>query len=296
MIQLLLMAALQNLYDPIDGPINSHGYTIFNLGSGDFMPDKHNIRDGISVRTFWGNTYTSVHDEFYDFEIIKTNVDMWFGNIGITVPFVYVGGGTLDKFIDSFHETFDLGSSYRERHDRNQFQAGDIEYNSEYSIGDISLSYKIFNWRNENYSFLTVATVQFPTMDDNVWYDNDDINYGINCTLLRRLGNLSLYGGVSFVYVSNTESFDRTLNDVNLQIVTSASYRLFDWVSTIIQVNASSGSVILDQYTYWVYEFILGLKFKLNDYTILELSAVENVFHYNNSADITFTFGLNMVR
>jgi hypothetical protein len=302
---LLLLSQKENF---LDGPINSHSYTLFSLGTNDFMPDEylttsiHQI--DFDLRTYWSNGFNSVNDKILDFEIVKhivtmhTRIDQhWY--VDCKIPILYVGGGNLDGFIDNFHTNFGFEGNNRENYDSNQFVVSDIKSDSYYGLGDISFGLHrslvdiLKSTFIKTYFDNVVAgiRIQLPTMTEHCWYDNDGINIGVSLTTIKRCGDFTIFSGVSFVYVGNTEVVKSDLNNV-LQTVFSINYKLFDCTSVILQFNATSGNANVDQYSQWVYDVVLGLKFDITNRIKLDISAVENIFHYDNSADITFVLGM----
>lgn len=190
------LAQIHGLPAPRGGALLEAGRTQTRLGvelANNYVRSDHDgealIQDGESLRT----------DLAFD-----AGLGDW--EIGVTLPWIQQGGGTLDGFIEGWHDTFGLPDGDRPDYPRDRiqyrYQRGNTVlldfHDRESGIGDLQLAAAYQLWRDNESAIALAATVKLPTGDaDRLTGDDATATDLTVAASTQRLFGSSLYGYVN---------------------------------------------------------------------------------------------------
>jgi hypothetical protein len=211
--------------------------------------------------------------------------------IGIRIPYVWHESGSLDSFIENWHQAFGLplGSRVRREDDQLEFSYQDVsgtqfDYQSNSNgIGDLRL---IAGWRlanGLNHSSALRFGIKLPTGDSANLHGSGgtDVSVGIAGDWKQLFGSdrLNGYYRAHVSYVGEPDLLSDRYNDIIGQFSTGMGYQLSRSIELRLQAAArsathDSGTEILGQDSAWI---TFGGNIRLSDNYQLSLAVAEDL-------------------
>jgi hypothetical protein len=288
------------------GPLESHGSTIYQLPSTDFIPNVPlSLKDGeaeLHTTADWTNTFVESNSHLNYYETLHLRTSLWFGvddrlSVGISQPVNIIGGGYLDGFINHFHEAFGIHSN-RTNYPSNKFlvtnDSGSFQLPSSVLTGDLMLSFQYKLVNEEHYGLYVGDQIQFPTGDTNEYFQRKHFGVGVFVSGFYDVGNLRWFAASDIAYVGEGEILWEKIRPMQVSALFGADYRLLSWLSLVGQITSVSGSASFDHYTSWASEAEGGFRFRFSNTVFGEFSATEHLIRYDNNADFGIHAGLTV--
>jgi len=223
--------------------------------------------------------------------------------IGVDIPVGFRGGGYLDRFIMDFHKTLGLGQHHRDEYPQNMLHI-DFQF-------DDGTSYQLQREGNEFYAEDMTGFVQllctkgsdlFPAVSIGIAAKIpiktshtvfESIDYGIYCSLSKRIRNLYFYGTLSSIYIKTIPEEFAVLKKNRLNATVVCEFR-FNKSSSFIAQYTMGGAVANTYYelSKKSHEITIGYKKRFGTW-MLELGLLENTVFFDNSPDVGFHFGIS---
>lgn len=259
----------------------------------------------------WANYFCDGGDRYMlDFESIRWRLSLARGltartQVTVVGSVSYQGGGTLDGFIEGFERSVGAINRDRQRAPRDRYLLrvrgadGSIyEYQGRDS-----------GWHGENLSFelkhqmlpgsettpsLAVrAIVKVPVGSHVSGRPEGGLDAGVSLDAGGRLGRFHLYGSLGAVGFQRASSTGSDLPRYQLSLLGAVEYRATPRTSLVMQMLVSGPVAYhLGELSDRTREQALGVKHRLGRDLLVELSVVENVLVFSNSADVAFHLGL----
>lgn len=119
-----------------------------------------------------------------------------FAEIGLDIPVLYIGGGFLDGFLESYHDTFGFNDYGRSMRPGNDFlyevrQDGNliIKGESGFGIGDVRLTIKKELIASDGYGLSIKGDVELPTGDAEKGFGNGSVDAGLSILLDKKISD-----------------------------------------------------------------------------------------------------------
>jgi len=218
---------------------------------------------------------------------------------GLYVPLLGRTGGFADRGIESFHNSFGFGNQRRQEYPRdrtvidirtkegNRFcRSGD-----HWDLADMALfaAYTLTSGGPVMPSVHAVATVTIPTGDEREFSGWGDPVYGTGWLLTKRWGHspLLLFSGASVTYSSRNRMFGVPVHHTQYSFLAGCEFQQTPRLSWIVQ-HLTTTAVARDYYDFSknTYELNVGVRLRTGGSGIWEFSFQENLFNFNNSADV----------
>jgi hypothetical protein len=285
------------------GPLETRGYTIFQLSAFEFtVPLPTYLNEGgllFKHSITWINVFNYEHTLVFDNEILRIDNRMFYGvtdrlSVGISAPLTAVGGGTMDTFIEDFHDTFGFDNDTRHQYPRNNFSMDEINYSSAMLISDITgyVRYRLF----DNPGLSIGLRVQSPSIVATDWFDHRQFGIGIDLTGFygfdTSIGSFYLTGMASVAQLGNTQSFGYSLVPYQTSFMVGLDWQPIENFSVIGQCIVTSGCVDAFDYRRWSFEVGAGFRLRISKHILVDIGITENIINLDNSADIGIHLGL----
>ena len=224
--------------------------------------------------------------------------------VGLSVPVLRFGGGTLDGPIEVFHDAFSLGQAGREGATKDRlllFVSGDrgrlvVEETPGTVIGDVVLEAKMAFRRatDRRWKLALRTAVKVPTGGDEPVVSSGATDVGVEFVWSRRARRWSLHGSAGATHLGASDGLgleSQTLFSTGI----SLERRLGRLTHGLVQVEVSE-SPFEDLRTSRIgrvgFQTTLGLKRALTERSELVVAATENLQNFNNSSDLTLHLGV----
>ena len=215
------------------------------------------------------------------------------------------GGGYLDSFIESFHDSLGLGQSNRDDYPQDMFQI-DFQF-------DDGSSYQTSQTGNDFYRedatvFIQVLCTKggdrLPAVsvgvaakltgraDDSV---SDGVDYGVYCSLSKKVRDFYFYGTASSIRVGEIPEDFYILKQNRLNLSVACEWR-FKTSSSLLLQYTMGGAVAEDYYelSKESHEITIGYKKRFGTW-MMECGLLENAIFFENSPDVGFHFGMSFL-
>lgn len=190
--------------------------------------EKAEIENSMSYSLSHSSTYTVQSSGHWvmdlDMEITELNfrykrIVRDLAEIGLDIPVLYIGGGFMDGFLESYHDTFgfsDYGRSarpdndflYEVRRDGNLIVRGE----SGFGLGDIRLTLKKPLIASDGFRLSIKGDLELPAGDANKGFGSGSVDAGLSILLDKSItGNIMTYwnfGGVLAGDVKGHQTLD----------------------------------------------------------------------------------------
>lgn len=282
------------------GPLETRGYTLFQLSSSELLvPTKlYMSESSISLNhsVTWSNIFNVRKNDtiIMDYEILRIDNKIWYGitdrlQVGFSLPINIVGGGSMDGLVEGFHRTFGLGDD-RALYERDKFIVNNEELNSEMFVGDLTLHarYRLFD--NPGISF--GLKLQSPSLMTTDWYNHSQFGVGLDTVLFWHVGDLFISNAFNVARVGDTDVFGFETKPMQYSYVACIDWKLMTDVSVILQFTATSGQAEYLSYNKWTYEVTGGFRINISDNYTIDFGMLENILTHDNTIDVAFYLGL----
>jgi hypothetical protein len=229
--------------------------------------------------------------------------DNW--ELGLDIPTVRHSGGSLDGFIENWHDTFGLPNGGREdvRQDRLIYQYQKDGTNlvnfrrSASGIGDIRLNLARKVKQTESKIWTLRGGVKFSTGDasDLTGSDSTDIYTSLHLTdtALFEHPNLFFHGNIGLMILGDGEILSQQLEDY--VVFGSSTIAWHGWERVTLKVQLDFHTAFYDSELKELGDFsaqlILGGSLRLTESTLLDISVGEDIIT-DTSPDVVLQFGL----
>lgn len=276
----------------------------------------------LSISSAWTNTFLEREDRYIlDAETLLLEPALRYGiserlEVGFRLPFVWRGGGQLDRPIDAYHQTLGLPRGSRDKVsddnfelagyttdgerfeiEEQGFELADPELHTKYLItpGDqISpslatlLSLKLPFASHDSYGQagmdLTLAFLSSKRLSPKLSAKNEQLNL---------LSDLVLYGGIGYLHYTSPEHESLSFERHHYEGFISLEYEYSEKTSLLVGLIARSRVVSnIIGYDKYVTYLDLAIMTKLTQQTTLSLLLRENPAPRDSTADVTFLLEL----
>ncbi len=249
---------------------------------------------------------------FFDGEIVRTSLNLYYGfhdrfQLGVEVPFLSMGGGELDGFIQNFHDNFGFSNAGRDAFPRDSFQyalsaGGNTTLSSErpdgLGLGDITLRAKIKLLKEvKGHPALALAVAyKLPTGDVDEFLGSGHPDYGVNALLSKAVSRRGyIYGNLGYVRLGDWALLpDLETSDI-YSFLAGYEHATTARLSLVGQVLVSSSpfrEVAGEDLGGMSYEATAGIKYDFHPSVEFVFSFTENFLNFDSSPDIGPHFGL----
>lgn len=225
----------------------------------------------------------------------------------VELPYLYTSGGTLDGFIDDFHDTFGFSEGDRPLFRRNQLtlwylRSGQASFvnrtRSTEGVGDLSLSLGTSLMQSEHSAAAAWFGITAPTAADGAYITGGD-DWKLSATLSgthRLAGRWTLFAQASATVHTGKGVFDQQ-QDVIWNGIASLEWAATRRIFFNVQVQAHSAPIEGSDLTYFGDAIVLtvGGSIRASDTLTVNVGLSEDV-QVEASPDAAFVVGLSMRR
>lgn len=224
--------------------------------------------------------------------------------VGFSLPWIDYRGGSLDRFIEDWHDTFGLPDGDRPGTRRNQLhfqyqRAGrtELDFDSaESGIGDLQLNAAYSVLRTADSAIALAATLNLPTGDANKLTGNEATNLGITLAATRySLFGLPLTatGNIGALWLDRGELLGDRQKDVVWLGAAELGWAVADAWRLKLQVNAHSALYRSDlrELGDAAAQLLLGGSVRLAPRWYLDVAVGEDIA-VDTAPDVTFQLAL----
>lgn len=225
--------------------------------------------------------------------------------VGLDLPWVNHGKGSLDNFISNWHDFFGLSNGDRDRMPENDLafvyqRNGEERLNLDQptnGIGDLRL---LLAWQltsGENTATALQASLTAPTGDAAKLTGSDGWEASLALALDHRIplqhGHLALWGGLGGSWLGNSEVLDGQAEDWAANAWLGAGWSPLQWLAFKLQLDARTAlyDSALAELGDPAVILTMGGSLGLGEKTTLDLGVGEDLA-VNTSPDVTFHLGL----
>lgn len=256
------------------------------------------------VNFSWANTFVLNDTLLVDAETYRLELSGWYAlrndfYIGAGIPILARGGGILDPLVKGFHGAFNLTSGGRESRPTNGYEitiqdGGDRRsLDSGTGLGDFALK---SHWNvNPGDAWLPAVSLDgilsLPT--SMAGFGSSGLDLGISLSLYKKvLRSCHLYAVLGLTYLTDPKTQGLTYQKVGNQGVAGIEFSLTRSFSLFFQAMSFSPLLEHPPLLNKVRNYVAaGFKWEFADGCELELSLLENLSPFTNSADIAFNAG-----
>jgi hypothetical protein len=253
----------------------------------------------------WANiwNYDSKH-YLIDGEWIRGDVRFQYAvddrlSAGVYVPIMGRTGGFADETIEGFHTALHLGNSHREVFPRNrsvvQVTNGGgtrrLAEGDSWGVGDVAgfVGWQVTDGNAVWPQVMLQGQVTAPTGESDELRGLGEASAAAGMVFSKRLWDSAfiLFAGAGIFYCGADEFLGIELNHEEHSGLVGLEYQYSSSLSLVLQ-SLSSSPVARDYHAFskGSHEVSVGFKWRRQDHTLVELSVVENVAVFKNSADI----------
>lgn len=261
----------------------------------------------IQLNFHWGNSF-AVDDTFeVDTETYQVELSGWYAvkadfYLGAGLGLHARDSGVLDPLVDSFHDVFRLGSGDRETRPRNAHEISVVDddgsrHSLERGVGIGDLVLKAHWLLNRGGHFFPAVAVEgfvsLPTSTSG--FGSNGVDTGILLSYYKRvLDRVFLYGMLGGTYTTSPQVEGFRFEKVGYQATGGLEIAVIDDLSLLFQAMVyspllASPDPLDDGRNY----LAGGLKWEFVSDCQLELSFIENLAPFRNSADLAFVAGFD---
>jgi uncharacterized protein DUF3187 len=272
---------------------------------------------GVNLIAGTNNVWLNENGYLFDYELfdgyfsVTYGLNEYFGIIGF-IDHRYYWGGIMDGFIETGHDLLHIGQNGRDEWPKNK-----TYYMLKDSEGEILYSSDSINSDLEN-TGIGIGFNYILTNGDQQWFPavsfggilrygmngpknpEKPIDFGLQIGLSKRLGDRWLiYGHVGYEqYNQNKFIYGDVVKDFKsgaFSGLISIAWNLRPNIPIYLQYNIHEGVIEnLGVFKDPVHELNIGVKWQLNDTSIIQFGLVENVISMHNSNDLGLLFGYSM--
>jgi hypothetical protein len=224
--------------------------------------------------------------------------------VGISVPFAYIGGGSSDGFIEHFHAALNLGDNQRVAVQRNHetvfIRTDDNTYLRERPahshLGDVAVTakYELPALEDPNLAISAQAAIELPTGNARTLDGSGSIDGGLQLLATRDFGATRINASAGLLFLGHN-----TPMALESQIVITDSIGisrlLASRTSATVQLTISQSpfrGIGAPELTRRSYQLTAGLQHAFGPGLTAYGGIVENLITYQNSADAGLVLGI----
>ncbi len=259
-------------------------------------------------RWTWANHYgfSASRGIVVDAETHRLELEGWLAltddlYIGLALPLHSRGSGSLDSFIENFHDTFNLSNGGRDRRSRDAYAisiasaGGPRTLDRGTGAGGLTLQSR---WNvplsapEESTSLSVQGQIRLPTGPDD--FSAGGVDVGLAAAMHHRLGErLFVHGSLGAMYLREDDSEGLSWEHHQLQAVLGVEYAFTRSISLTAQLLVMTPLLerpgfLGDGRRY----AILGMRWGLHAGLELQLGVAENLQPFDNTADLALQIGL----
>ncbi len=265
----------------------------------------------MDIQTDWGNIWNYKEDTYLiDYEQISIAARFAYAlkdnlTAGFWLPFSIRQGGAGDNYIEFIHKTFNIRNAHREefRQDKMYIDIkNDDDYHSvwtdnSWGINDIPLfvSYMLTPGNDHVPAVTTHLCVTLPVGDESKLEGTGKPFYSTGLILSKQIGETKniVHCGARLSHCPADSIAGLTTYKTGIDSVIGCERKIGTKRALILQYAVNSPIFReRDEMSLSVHEFSAGIKQRINDTTVMEFSATENLFKFNNSADVGLHLGI----
>ncbi len=299
------------------GPLHLRGQSPFQMLRLSMIPvgaDRiERARWLLTGTATWTNRWAWKKNKYLiDGEIWRLTVSATYGvtdwmQLRLEIPFCIRGGGILDGLIMGLHDTFGLGQMGRDHFYKNQFHIVfhrkdgtifdmDSSNSSAAGIEDIVLTSTFRLTQGTKWIPQTCLTahLKFPTGDEEELFGSGSLDGGLALCLAKRIWKLYAYLGVQYTRFGGDELAGIPMRQDQVSALSALEYPLNNRYSLLLQYLFNTGAASdFYEFSETTHEITVGFKGEIFRNTVFEFGMIENMFHFDNSPDFGFHFGLS---
>ena len=298
------------------GPLQLRGQSPFQLLRLSMIPvGAAHIERGrwlLSGTVTWTNRWAWKKDKYLiDGEIWRLAVSATYGvtdwmQLRLEIPFCIRGGGIMDGLIMGLHDTFGLGQMGRDHFPKNQFHivfhrkdGTTFERTSSHpavGIEDIVLSSTFRLTQGTKWIPQTCLTthLKMPTGDEEELFGSGSLDGGVALCLAKRIWKVYAYVGVQYTRFGGDELAGIPMRQNQISTLSALEYPVGKRYSLLLQYLFNTGAASdFYEFSESTHEITVGFKGEIFRNTLFEFGMIENMFHFDNSPDFGFHFGLS---
>lgn len=255
----------------------------------------------------WANYFCKSQDKYFlDFESLRWRLGVAYGldgrtQLNVSTSASYQGGGILDGFIEGFERSVGAINEDRRRAPRDRYllrvrgedgvvrELGGQDSGWHVECFSLGLVRQLLPGSSTTPSLTASLAVKLPIAQE-VWgRPENGVDVGIGLHVGQRLGRFHLYSSLGAVRFQNTRMLGVRLLRYQLSFINSVEYRATPATSLIAQVLVSGPVAYhFGEFSDRAREVAVGFKHVFNRHFLLEVSVVENILVFSNSADVAF--------
>lgn len=224
--------------------------------------------------------------------------------VGISIPFAYIGGGSSDGFIEHFHSALNLGDNQRVAVQRNHetvfIRSGDNTYLRESPahshLGDVAVSakYELTTFEDPNLSISAQGAIELPTGNARTLDGSGSLDGGLQLLATRDFGAMRINASAGLLFLGHNMPMDLASQIVITDSV-GVSRLLTSQTSATVQLTVSQSpfrGIGSPELTRRSYQMTAGLQHAFGPGLTAYGGIVENLITYQNSADAGLVLGI----
>jgi thiol-disulfide isomerase/thioredoxin len=298
-------------YGPLDLPSQSP-FQALRLGLSPRTPSTLGRRQiEARFRATWVNLWAPENPDFvFDYEQIQTNIGLAYG-LSDTLQFE-LGfetrsrfGGTMDSFIQEFHDLFDIDQNGRDEVPRGDFtfDIGPSNGNPGFSLTEddkgiyatnllFTLQHNVTCGTEKLPAFAYAFTVRTELKNEDL-EGGSPLDIGAWLSASQRFGTCYFYGTLGYTLFGRDNFRTVELRDDQLSALLAFEWRFKPRASLMVQYLFTEGvAEDLGDLSSPSHEITLGAKWEVIQGTVLEFGLIENVITLGNSPDFGIHFGI----
>lgn len=225
--------------------------------------------------------------------------------IGLDLPIHWRGGGSMDDFIQDFHDAFGVSQNGREDRPDDDFtvflndrQGNFYQIDDEgWGLGNVGASAKLtFAQGDERLPALSIqALVTAPTGDQRREFSQGGWDGGLVLAASKGFcGKFYLYGNAGLTVFSNGSQGPIDLNTVRGFFMLGAEYRFSRRFSLVLQTSVTTPYLDEGYLEDWTWIAGFGPKIEIGERCKVELGVLENYGGFDVSADFGVHLGVEV--
>ena len=272
---------------------------------------------GVNMIAGINNVWLNEDEFLFDYELFDGHINVtygfneYFGIIGF-IDHRYYWGGIMDGFIKNGHDLFNICQNGRDKWPENKtsYMLKDLEGEILYSSDRINRDFENTGIGIGFNHILTTGNQQWlPAVSfggilrygiHGPQNSEKPLDFGFQIGLSKRLGDEWLiYGQVGYEQYNQNEfkygNIVRTFKSGAFSVLISIAWNIRPNIPIYLQYNIHEGVIKnLGSFKDPVHELNLGLKWRLNNTSVIQFGLVENVVSLHNSNDFGLLFGYSI--
>jgi len=224
----------------------------------------------------------------------------------LQVPYHYIGGGTLDSFIDSFHDTFSLPEGARPRQPQDairvSYQRDGVtlfdQRTSDSGLGDVSLEIGLplsgKGGGKADRSAAAWASLKLPTADEDELRGSGAVDFSLSLVGERSFGTRwDTFAQVSLTWLGKGDLLPRQQRNFVASALGGVAVRVIGNLHAKLQLDAHSAAFDGSDLDYFDDAFILsvGGEYRFDNGWVFDAGVSEDIA-VDQSPDLVLLFGL----